>query len=1102
MDLDSLVHRQAEALRGLLAAGGRSVDLPLWPRSAQALSALAVRRVLRRSVVVVSDSAAALDIMHRNLLAFAGPDAEQVLRYPPWESLAGAAADPDPDIAGERLSTLSFMQESTSPVIIVTAVQALMQAAVAPRLLCERTVRLALGQRMERTALSDTLAAMGYDFRTEVEEKGQAAVRGGLLDVWPPAERWPLRLEFFGDVLESVRTFDPVEQGSLERLREARLTPAGERTLLAAAGDAHADLFAHLPDDTLFVWSGREQIRDRAGLYGAEAGEAGSPALRLSLDGIDARVSNRGLQELVLGMAPRSPGPAGAPDFSPVEGVAQLAHDGPQPDIIERSRSEFLATLSRRAASGQRILLFFDTPGSLDRFEEMRAPAGLAGATVSSCLGTIHEGFLSEQLGVVVVSEEDLFGYPKQFRARYAGATVGRGPAKRIAGLRVSEWAEMMPGDLVVHVQHGIGKYLGLYEIELQGRKQEVLALEYAEQAKLYVPVSQAHLLSRYVGTGKHGPALHKLGGKRWQREKAGAQLAVQDLASSLLEVQASREALPGQAFSSDHPWQREFEAAFPYQETQDQQQALEDVRRDMERPRPMDRLICGDVGYGKTEVAMRAAFRTVMNGKQVAVLVPTTVLAQQHFDTFAQRMAAYPFRLEMLSRFRSKGRQRAILLGMAEQTVDIVIGTHALLQPGVRFKDLGLVIIDEEQRFGVEHKERLKQLRRLVDVLTLTATPIPRTLYMTLTGAKDVSTIQTPPQERLPVETIVAASRDDVIRDAIMRELNRRGQVYYLHNRVMTIERVMRRLARVVPEARIELAHGQMPSSRLAAVMKRFAAGECDVLLCTTIIESGLDIPNANTILIDRSDRFGMADLYQLRGRVGRSHHKGYAYLLLPEHGRIDEIARKRIGAIKQYSHFGASFKLALRDLEIRGAGNLLGAEQSGHITAVGFGLYCQLLKRTVARQKGERVPPLVDVDLTCDFLDLSPQNAGSDNSAVIPVAYMEDESMRVKAYRRVAEAAFRDELARLRDEFRDRFGPLPGALNRLLKTAEIRVLAAERRLRSVEVQQGKLMLKGGRNEFVMPGPRFPRLKGRTPDEKLDEIIEILSGLARPSRA
>jgi len=622
------------------------------------------------------------------------------------------------------------------------------------------------------------------------------------------------------------------------------------------------------------------------------------------------------------------------------------------------------------------------------------------------------------------------------------------------------------------------------------------LTIEY-DGGKLHVPVAQAHLLSRYVGVSRRAARLHKLGGRRWKNEKLAAESAIADLAAAMLETQAQRSVLEGYVFPADTPWQREFESAFPYTETPDQQQVIAAVKRDMQSARPMDRLICGDAGYGKTEVAMRAAFKTIVAGKQTAMLVPTTVLAQQHFETFSDRMSAYPFRIEMLSRFRSAAQRADTIRGLADGTVDIVIGTHALLQPHIRFHDLGLVIIDEEQRFGVANKEQLKRLRSLVDVLTMTATPIPRTLYMSMTGARDMSLMQTPPRERMAIETIVTRNTEDLVREVVLREINREGQVFYLHNRVMTIDRVGKRLAGVVPEARLAIAHGQMPSSKLAEVMRNFADGKTDVLVCTTIIESGVDIPRANTILIDRADRFGIADLYQLRGRVGRSSQKAYAYLLLPRKGLVDHDARKRIAAVRKYSDLSAGFKLALRDLEIRGAGNLLGSEQSGYITAVGFGLYCQLLRNTIARLKGLPVPPVIDVDVLLDFINLSPVAAAADRGAAIPHDYVEDEGLRVATYRQLAEVSSLEDLARIEAELGDRFGPLPGPLRRLMKIAEVRVLAHGLRIRRVETRDGRVMLARG-HDYIKTGPRFPRLEGKSVDAQLDSLCSIVRAVEK----
>ncbi|MBR6023321.1 MAG: transcription-repair coupling factor, partial [Kiritimatiellae bacterium] len=662
-------------------------------------------------------------------------------------------------------------------------------------------------------------------------------------------------------------------------------------------------------------------------------------------------------------------------------------------------------------------------------------------------------------------------------------------------GARLSDWSDLRPGELVVHVAHGIGKYLGLFEIRFDGQLQETLAVEYDGSARLYVPASQAHLLSRYVGVGRARPPLHRLGSARWEREKAAATAAANDLAARLLETQARRDALPGHAFPPDSPEQRDFEDSFPFVETPDQARAIADVKRDMQSPRPMDRLVCGDAGYGKTEVAMRAAFKAVMDGRQVAVLVPTTVLAQQHYESFCARMARFPVNIELLSRFRSPAEQADTLRRAACHRLDILVGTHRLLSRDVRFADLGLVVVDEEQRFGVAAKERLKSMRASVDVLTLSATPIPRTLYLALSGARDLSVIQSPPRDRLPVETLVAPDSDDLLRSVVLRELNRGGQVFFLHNRVQTIQHVRDRLAALVPEARIGVAHGQLSERALAAVMRDFVSGRTNLLLCTTIVESGVDIPSVNTILIDRADRFGLAELYQLRGRVGRSRHQAYAYLLLPAHAHLFGVARDRINALRTHSALGAGYKLALRDLEIRGAGNLLGAEQSGHVAAVGFDLYCQLLRRTVARFRGEPVPPVVEVKVALPFLSLSPDPDPENRApAAIPREFVDDDALRVQLYRQLASVATPADLAALSDDWHDRFGPLPPPVRRLLDIAKIRLLAHALRVKTVTVDGDRLMLWLDATRCLMPNGRHPRLHRHDPDARHAEILHRLT--------
>ena len=794
--------------------------------------------------------------------------------------------------------------------------------------------------------------------------------------------------------------------------------------------------------------------------------------------------------------------------------------------LAEAKRAQFVDRLKEWRANNARVVIYFQTEGEIERFCEI-----MAGAVegIDFVEGTLARGFCFPAANLVVLSAAELFG---RFAA-HARRHLRRAERHRAQ----IDFSELNEGDLVVHLEHGIGKFLGLQKfavgqahrlssagetesatpnafgvaLQQQGQPQEVLVLEFADEAKLYVPLEQAYLVSRYVGAGKKSPTLSSLSDGKWARAKIKAVASIFDYAGQMLAIQAERQMHPGHAFAPDTKWQAEFEHSFPFRETPDQMKAITDTKIDMERPRPMDRLICGDVGFGKTEVAVRAGFKSVMNGKQVAVLAPTTVLAQQHFEVFRQRMLDYPVRIEMLSRFRSQSEQKKVLQLLREGGIDIVIGTHRLISGDVVFKDLGLVVIDEEQRFGVLHKEKFKELFKLVDVLTLSATPIPRTLYLSLVGVKDMSTIETPPLNRLPVETVISAYDERIIRAAIDRELERQGQVFFLHNRIATIERARDRIVHLCPQARVEIGHGQMDADELEAVMSRFIAGKTDVLVCTTIIESGLDIPNANTIIIDRADQFGLADLYQLRGRVGRAEHKAYAYLLLPHEMMTIGAARKRISAIKQYSSLGAGFRVAMRDLEIRGAGSILGTAQSGHIMAVGFDLYCQLLKQAVAQLKGDKPRLRLDVDLRLDFVVtneaefVSPPKfavaVGEADSfpykipAFIPVTYVSDSALRIRAYRNIAEISSHEQLDRLRRDWRDRFGPFPPAVDNLFALIEIKLAAARSGVTRVEVRDRKLMLTR-HGDFILVVGKFPRLVAAKIEQHLREILELIKKL------
>jgi transcription-repair coupling factor (superfamily II helicase) len=884
----------------------------------------------------------------------------------------------------------------------------------------------------------------------------------------------------------------------------------------AASTGGLATLLDYLPPETIFLMCEPEQLAIRADEY-AQAIPNNDPffiAWADFLAQLDHKAVTRfevsDAEAAVETLAP-SRIESGRLVFSSLDVFRPLDERPPEPPVAEAQRREFFSQLHRWLRQNYTVHVFCNNDGERQRFEEIWKELGLGPTPElrpAMHLGTLARGFFCETAKFVIVTDAEIFGRykiqrPRRLKSPQALATR--------SALDI-DFAELEEGDFVVHLQYGIGRFLGLKNLPASSSRHpsmlnlqlstgtECLVIEYApgspgdEPPKLYVPVTEAHLVGKYVGVGKAHPPLNTLGGTRWQKAKDQAERAVRDIAAELLQIQAVRDSQAGHAFPPDAPWQREFEDAFIFEETPDQLRAIGETKSDMERPKPMDRLICGDVGFGKTEVAIRAAFKAVMGGKQVAVLVPTTVLAQQHFNTFRERMADYPVRVELLSRFRTRRQQDQVVKDLAGGAVDIVIGTHRLIQSDIGFKELGLVVIDEEQRFGVLHKEKFKRLRTLVDVLTLSATPIPRTLYLALTGARDMSTIQTPPHDRLPVETIAVQYDERVIRDAIQRELNRGGQVFFLHNRVMTIEAMRSKLQTLVPAARIVVGHGQMDADELEEVMTKFVNGEADVLLSTTIIESGLDIPNANTIIIDRADRFGLSDLYQLRGRVGRYKHQAYAYLLLPRHATLLADVRKRISAIRQYSTLGSGFKIAMRDLEIRGAGNLLGAEQSGHITAVGFELYCQLLKQSVSSLKGEKVKPRVETGLRLDFLDPESPKPGTSSvgHASLPHNYVTEPQHRIEIYRKLAQATEKSALGNLQRELRDRFGPLPTAVELLLQMAELKILASEKAVTMIEVKEDKLMLTR-HGDFITLGGKFPRLTKKEARARVKEIKKVL---------
>ena len=1077
--------------------------------------------------------------------------------FPAWDVLPHESRLPHADVLSERLDTLIYLTKTKKeaaprPLVVANGI-GFLQRTFTLEELKKRFRNFALGDQIDPLDLVEWLEDQGYEPEAQVTQKGEIALRGGILDVFPLTSPWPIRFEFFGNVIESLRTFDPQTQISRGKIKQATISPGGElgilkQELIIDANYKTTSLTEHLTGDPIFVFIEPEEIEERAIDYLEQV-----PKTDQFHDTWEETIQRAHENGTVIEM--REAANKSELPIQSLEHYRPLGQTSGNTEIAERQRRDFFDQIHRWLRGSYHVWIICSTKSELQRFDELWAEYGFGTQNKEPqpirTIGHISRGFLIESANLVIVTDSEIFGRYRSQRPRRLKSPHAL--ASRSA-LEI-DFTDLNAGDYVVHLQHGIGRYIGLKILPTENRKKqsgektadegyECLAIEFGtrdqeqEPPKLYVPVSEAHLVSKYVGVGKAKPPLSILGSKRWGKAKSDAEKAVADLAAELLKIQASRESQPGHAYSEDTPWQREFEGAFPYEETPDQWASIKAAKQDMEKPQPMDRLVCGDVGFGKTEVAIRAAFKAVMEGKQVAMLVPTTVLAQQHYNTFLERMNDFPISVELLSRFRTKKQSETAIKGLATGSTDIVVGTHKLIQDSIKFKDLGLVIIDEEQRFGVLHKEKLKMLRQTVDVLTLTATPIPRTLHMALTGARDMSTIESPPQDRLPIETTVIEFDETIIRNAIQRELNRGGQVFFLHNRVTTIETMAERIRKLVPKARLIVGHGQMASGTLEKVMTQFVSGKADILLSTTIIESGVDIPNANTMIIDRADRFGLSELYQLRGRVGRYKHQAYAYLILPRHAALLSDARKRISALKQYSKLGSGFKIAMRDLEIRGAGNILGAQQSGHITAVGFELYCQLLKQSVTRLKGEKVQHRIEVTVSIDFLALHPGEerkakkenpkqkklglevyiprtieVSSDDSenqpnklhlekkdigrapAYLPFDYIPETRQRITIYRKLAQFFDMKDLKVVKEEIRDRFGPIPKPVARLLRVAELKILAATKKVTSIETREDKIMFTRN-GSLITLGGKYPRFEKRTPDKRLGELKILLKAL------
>ncbi len=1097
-----------ELLAAVEARAGR-VAVRGLTGSARGYFASWLQRATGRVVLYVVGHGDTFEESRDDVEYFRGPGA--TLAFPEPDTLPYDPSSPHPGITAQRLDTLKRLARGRAPGeawsgVVLTTARGLIQRVPKPARLARALLELEVGADYDPRRLMERLVFMGYERLAEVEAVGHFARRGGILDIYAAGLADPLRLEFDGDTLVSLRRFDAGTQRSLEQLPAATVLPRYEVAIhpeeaeavlerLRAAGDEQAlaaarvpagtgpermpagtgpermppatgreriapspgpdpsrigylfhdgmerfaghydpdlgGLLDYLPDDALVVCDDPGKLSQRAAelartiAHGFEEARAHYPlvsqpeTLFLPEGAFDEAIRARPGADWM--------GPVAAAGESGRYATTLLVDCAPA-EPVQRSIERLKTHLAELGANGIHAVILCDNPGQRDRLWEM---LGETGATLG--VGLVSAGFTLRRAGLAVLTDHEIFARYRRRRRRL----------KRTGGLSIAELSALKVGDFVVHEDHGIGTYRGMKRLTLNGQETDCVEIAYAESDRLFVPVQQLALVSRYAAGEGARPAIHRLGSGVWQKTKARAKRAIQDMAEHLIKAYATRKALAGHAFKPDTVWQRELEASFPYEETPDQLNAILEVKEDMESDRPMDRLICGDVGYGKTEVAIRAAFKAVQDGVQVALLVPTTILAQQHLLTFTERLADFPVRVEVLSRFRTAKQQKETLAALARGQVDILIGTHRLLSRDVRFHKLGLVIIDEEHRFGVAQKEKLRQMTRTVDVLAMTATPIPRTLNLSLAGARDMSVIETPPRDRLPVHTEILEVDEEVITDAILREVDRGGQVFFVHNRVETIHNCALMVQKLVPQVRIGVAHGQLSERDLERVMLEFLDRKHDVLVSTMIIESGLDIPSVNTLVVDRADTLGLADLYQLRGRVGRSPLRAYAYLQVPSRRVLTEEAEKRLRVIEEFDELGVGFKIALRDMEIRGAGNLLGPEQHGFIIGLGFDLYVKLLEEAVAEIRGAAAETRPEPRLLTDW------------SAYLPDDYIPDEHEKLALYRRLADTRSLDELDDLTLEMLDRFGQLPPPAVALFELRRLRVLGGAAGVESLRVFQ-----------------------------------------------
>ncbi len=947
--------------------------------------------------------------------------------FPAWETLPREVSVKDA-VFGARLRVLQLLETPQPPKVIVTAFPALLQPVPDRSVRSAGTRQLKVGDQVDSDELLRWLVDRGFERVSAIEMPGEFSVHGGIIDIYPPDVIDPIRLELFGDEIDSLRYFSVETQRKVSDLKEVQVTavaPSAEKS------SSEGSFLDSLPVGSWIALTELQDIIDEGKKF---LQRLENPR---GLFGVDATMA-RCTSFPTASISSLNSGSFDTTAHLQIESIERFT--GPKTEVIQ----ELAGILLKE----EQVIIACHNQGERERLTELirEADPGLE-QRMHLCLGTVTRGYRLIFAKIVVISDNELFN-----RANV------RQPVKksssRIASRAIDSFLELNEGDYVVHLTHGVGRFQGIQLIERQGIQEEHLVIEFRDGVRIFVPVTLIHLVQKYVGATKSSPKLAKIGGTSWAKSKSKVAEAVSDMAADMLKLQAKRASQVGLSCPPDSKWQQEFEASFPFVETPDQLSAIHDCKDDLIQPRPMDRLICGDVGFGKTEVAMRAAFKAVDAGRQVAVLVPTTVLAEQHFRSFSQRMAEFPIQIASLSRFSTKSEQRKVLERLADGGIDIIIGTHRLVSQDVHFRNLGLLIVDEEQRFGVATKDLLKQLRLNVDVLTLSATPIPRTLHLSLLGIRDISNLTTPPRERLPIETRIARWDADLIRSAVMREFNRGGQVYFVHNRVHDIQEVADRLQQIIPEARIAIAHGQMHPDALEESMIKFVAGKADILVATTIIESGLDIPTANTMFIDQAEIYGLAELHQLRGRVGRDKHRAYCYLLVGESRSLSGVAARRLKAIEEFSELGAGFKISMRDLEIRGAGNILGTEQSGHISTVGYELYCQLLENAVRRLKSlpPRESPHVNLDLPV--------------TAFLPGSYIPPGRQKIDVYRKLSSVCTMKELVEVAEELRDRFGPWPEEAVQFISLKELELMAYQWSIDGIRLEEDRFAVLSYTND------------------------------------